>query len=121
MSKSSTSKTARASAPKFVAKLSDEQKVAEAARAAAPRLIPLANGAGVYFFEPLSNTMVRLTVASDTFVETLRPACALGMASRIRRELEGFAADHPAHGWDSAIARLEQAGVLAVSEDAQAA
>jgi len=107
----SPSKTARRSTTSST-NLTPAMKVTAAATSPAPRLVPLAGGRGVYFHNPVTGRSQRLATSSDELIEALREPCALGLAGRIRRELDEFAQTYPKAGWDTTIARLQKAGVL---------
>lgn len=111
---SRTSKTARASSVsgRSGPKRTDEQKISDALRGQLPRLVPLARGRFCYYFDPLTDRCLHLDTSSDAFVDALRPACSLGLAPAVERDLRGFVQAHPEHGWDRVIARLRDEQVL---------
>jgi hypothetical protein len=87
-----------------------------AATAEAPRLIPLAQGEYVWYFDPINRKTLHLKTTRAEFAEALREACDLGLAPRIREELEGFREATDDYEvkvkWTDCIIDLEMAGVL---------
>ncbi|MBT8228506.1 MAG: hypothetical protein HKP61_09540 [Dactylosporangium sp.] len=75
-------------------------------------LIPLNNGKNVYVRNLTNGKTVHLRTESDAFIEEIRTLTAMGHGTKIRAELQGLAAAHPAHGWDAAEKRLADAGVF---------
>jgi hypothetical protein len=89
-----------------------EHRVQVAVTADTNRLVPLAEGRFVYYHDPLDNSCKHLDTRTNDFAEALRPACALGLGPRIRRELEEFHARWPEHGWDKTLIALALAEVV---------
>ncbi len=89
-----------------------EHRVQIALTADTNRLVPLAQGRYVWYFNPLDHTCLHLRTPSEEFIEALRPACALGLGPRIRRELEEFDARWPKHGWKLVLDSLVEEGVV---------
>jgi hypothetical protein len=85
---------------------SREHRVQVAVTADTNRLVPLANGNYVFYFDPLTSKCLHLSTHTTAFAEALRPACELGLGPRIRRELEGFDARWPDNNWDQVLADL---------------
>jgi hypothetical protein len=77
------------------------------------RLVPLADGRYVWYFDPIEHKCLHLATNSVAFVEALRPACDLGLGPRIRKELEGFAAQWPKNNWDRPLSTLIEEGLVA--------
>ena len=91
---------------------SKEHRVEIALTADTNRLVPLAEGRFVWYFDPINNKCLHLDTRTNAFAEALRPACALGLGPRIRRELEEFHARWPEHGWDRTLTALALAEVV---------
>ena len=89
-----------------------EHRVQIAVTADTNRLVPLAEGHFVWYFDPITNKCLHLNTRKNDFAEALRPACALGLGPRIRRELEEFHARWPEHGWDRTLIALALAEVV---------
>lgn len=90
-----------------------EHRVQIALTAEAARLVPLDEGKHVYYFDPLTNKTFHLAVPSTEFIEAVRPACALGLGPRLRKELEAFAVTYPKAPWGLVLDSLVEEGVVA--------
>jgi hypothetical protein len=89
---------------------SKEHRVEVALTADTNRLVPLAEGRFVWYFEPITQKCLHVSTEQAAFAQALAPACALGLGPRILRELEEFNDRWPTHGWDRVI--REQNSVL---------
>jgi hypothetical protein len=76
------------------------------------RLVPLGGGSHVYYYDPIHIQTHHLKVPSTEFVDAVRPACELGLGSRIRQELEEFDAAYPKDGWKLVLDSLVEEGVV---------
>ncbi|GGM42008.1 hypothetical protein ACFFX1_12295 [Dactylosporangium sucinum] len=105
---SNTSKTARASVRAGQAGASGALSVLGEFK----YLIPLNKGKHVYVRNLTNGKTSHLSTTSDAFVEEIRVLAGAGHGSKIRAELQAFAAAEPSHGWDATEKRLVEAGVL---------
>ncbi|MEV0716260.1 hypothetical protein [Asanoa sp. NPDC050611] len=105
---SNTSKTARASVRAGQAGQGGAQTVLGEYK----YLIPLAGGKFAYVRNLTNGKTTHLRTDSDAFVDEIRLLAGAGHASKIRAELNGLAAQYPAHGWDVTEKRLVDAGVF---------
>ncbi len=76
-----------------------------------PRLIPC-GGTHVRYFDPISHRSHHVHCRNLDEVEELRRACELGLAPRIRKELEEFVVRYPRGLYTECIVELEAAGIL---------
>jgi hypothetical protein len=92
---------------------SKEHRVEVALTADTNRLVPLAEGRFVWYFDPINSKCLHLNTRKEEFADALRPACDLGLSPRIIKELEALHARWPDHGWNITLEALIDAGVVA--------
>ncbi len=105
---SNTSKTARASVRAGAAGAAGSITVLGEYK----YLIPLNGGRNAYVRNITTGRTPNLRTDSDAFVEEIRTLAAAGHGAKIRAELESFTREHPDHGWDATLARLDEAGAF---------